>query len=443
MKLWKIVTTAGIFFIAAANAIAAEDAASPLTPGDRVTVIERKAQFYNGSKVVGPAATGATLIVDRLEGGEVRFAGQSGSLRLSEVIAYDRAEAYFDSAVARDGTAYAFHDRASFWAERDEPKKAVADYSEALRLSPHHPVLHFNRAQVWEDLGEFEKAVADYDESIESDPEFALAYNARGRIRHRQQSFGGALADSTRAIALEPDRGAFRANRGLSLRLLGELDRAETDAEAAIHLAPQEPFGYTCRGLVHYSRGKLDAAIADLDEAIRLAPGDANSYENRGAVWHERGDTDRAIADLVTALRLNPKLLVSRNNLAVAYEERGEFGNAIAEYGKVVELAPEQSIPLNSLAWLLATCPDGAFRNGKRAVELATRASKLTDHSDAETLRTLAAAHAATGDFAAAVRVQEQALELAPDDKKSTYRDNLSVYRDGKAQLESPPSAPE
>src|SRR5262249_19208480 len=61
------------------------------------------------------------------------------------------------------------------------------------------------------------------------------------------------------------------------------------------------------------------------------------------------------------------------------------------------------------LAWLWATGPDGV-RDGKRAVEAATRACELTDWKENEFLDTLAAAYAEVGDFDKAVEYQKKAV---------------------------------
>lgn len=63
------------------------------------------------------------------------------------------------------------------------------------------------------------------------------------------------------------------------------------------------------------------------------------------------------------------------------------------------------------LAWLLATDPDEARRDGERALVLIN--SQLNDYPDQLTARrTLAASHAAAGDFAAAVTTQEDVIKL-------------------------------
>src|SRR5262249_40726805 len=54
--------------------------------------------------------------------------------------------------------------------------------------------------------------------------------------------------------------------------------------------------------------------------------------------------------------------------------ERRDYGRTLAEYRKAIEIQPENANLYNLYAWLLATCPDSRFRDGKQAVESATRA---------------------------------------------------------------------
>ena len=67
---------------------------------------------------------------------------------------------------------------------------------------------------------------------------------------------------------------------------------------------------------------------------------------------------------------------------------------------------------MNTLAWILATHPEAAKRDGAEAVHLAEAASKLLKDRDAEVLDTLAAAYAEVGRFDQAVAMIQKALNL-------------------------------
>ena len=98
------------------------------------------------------------------------------------------------------------------------------------------------------------------------------------------------------------------------------------------------------------------------------------------------------------------------------------------------------------MAWLRATCPDAAFRDGKEAVRLARQVCELSGNREGMYLDTLAAAHAEAGDFAAAVKAQElgarrqglRAKKYGDDAQK-----RLQLYKDKKPYRSEPAVKPE
>jgi tetratricopeptide (TPR) repeat protein len=120
------------------------------------------------------------------------------------------------------------------------------------------------------------------------------------------------------------------------------------------------------------------------------------------------------------------------------WSERGNYGLAVAAYREVLKRDPDDASALNGLAWVLATCPDASLRDGKMAVELATRACELNKWTGASFLDTLAAAYAETGDYTAAVRWQREAIAKlsAGDPTRSEFSDRLQLYGSNKPYRE-------
>jgi tetratricopeptide (TPR) repeat protein len=116
------------------------------------------------------------------------------------------------------------------------------------------------------------------------------------------------------------------------------------------------------------------------------------------------------------------------------WSERGDYVQAVAVYEDAVRDDPENATALNNLAWLLSTCPDGTFRDGKRAVDLATRACTLTGRKSPECVDTLAAAFAESGNFQAAVAAEREAIGLFSRGQPSEmeYRMRLESYQASK-----------
>lgn len=93
----------------------------------------------------------------------------------------------------------------------------------------------------------------------------------------------------------------------------------------------------------------------------------------------------------------------------------------------------------NNLAWLFATHPDDELRNGERAVSLIKPIALL--YGNWQHLDTLAAAYAENGDFADAVKVQQEAIEKITHDTSeddsatlaSQMRSRLELFEAGSA----------
>ena len=66
------------------------------------------------------------------------------------------------------------------------------------------------------------------------------------------------------------------------------------------------------------------------------------------------------------AIKLNPRLADAYANLGVALSQKGQTKEAVDSWQRALEINPGQIYVQNNLAWLLATTPDAALRNGQR-----------------------------------------------------------------------------
>ena len=111
--------------------------------------------------------------------------------------------------------------------------------------------------------------------------------------------------------------------------------------------------------------------------------------------------------------KFNPDLGEAHYNLGLALAQTGQWANAMAHYRQALAIQPVAIAPQNNLAWLLATCPQAALRNGVKAVESAHESVRLSGGNGTGDLDTLAAAYAEAGQFTKAVEAARKALALA------------------------------
>jgi serine/threonine protein kinase/Flp pilus assembly protein TadD len=252
----------------------------------------------------------------------------------------------------------------------------------------------------------------------------------------------------------------------MNLRLLGEvkytiaaihlehgrLDEAEESYresiqihEAAVNENPTDLFhlGTANRALgdLLFRRGEFQEAIdyyrksLDTAEAIRrdFPTAAFSSGHNLRALpqlvvcLHKLGRTDEATELLANWEILNAEGL---NQRGTAYHSIGQFGKAVRDYEQVLKLTPNSWRAYNTLAWSLATVDNADIRDGKRAVELATKACEMTDFRDPVPLDTLAVAHAEVGDFSSAEAWQEKAIHLVNDKTlRQGFIERLKSYK--------------
>jgi tetratricopeptide (TPR) repeat protein len=265
------------------------------------------------------------------------------------------------------------------WEAIKASKKAEQNAKDGvpIRPIPMDAKAYNDRAESYRREGNNDKAISYFSHAIQLDPEFAHAYNNRGHAHHEE----------------------------------GRYDEAIKDYDRAIQLDSKFAWAYLNRGLTYRFKGEYDKAIADYSLAIQLDPEFARAYNNRGYAYHCKGEYDKAIADCDRAIQINPTYMTAYINRGRAHRTVGNYEKAIADYSRLIDLAPKNASAYNNLAWLLATCPNLTLRNGRKAVENATKACELAEWKNPSAVNTLALACAEVADFENAVKWLSRYLE--------------------------------
>jgi len=114
----------------------------------------------------------------------------------------------------------------------------------------------------------------------------------------------------------------------------------------------------------------------------------------------------------------------------------------IGMFWVAAQLNPQEAVRKSSLAWVLATSPEAADRNGALAVKLAEDACWRTRYRQTTMVGTLAAAYAEAGRFDEAVATAQKACDLASQAGNERllhrYQVLLGVYLKHQAYHEPP-----
>ena len=229
---------------------------------------------------------------------------------------------------------------------RGEPKAAVGDLDEAIRMAPDQAAFYFARARAYEADRQPDAALIDLDKSLSLDPKNVDALLMRAKLRFAHKDRTGAASDVAAASALAP-AGSTGARsiaalyieldqpsaalpmlddwirlhnddamlgsvlnqrcwaRGLSNQLL---DDALKDCHKAIRRDGENPAYLDSLGLVELRLRHYPKSIKAYEQAVAQMPGSAWSRYGLGLAKIGGGQRDAGNADLVAARTLDPQI---------------------------------------------------------------------------------------------------------------------------------------
>lgn len=346
----------------------------------------------------------------------------------------ERAAAYDKAVELAPRDVEARRTRGLFHLVNDRYAEARADLEVAIEEEPDEGALYeaVGMALLMEEnLEDAEKA---FDKAIEINPQAPTALLQRARVLALQGERPEAIADLDKAIELKPDEAIPLILRARILQQAGETEKAVADIEKVLAKQPDHPAALELRGLIAAEKNDYAAAIRDFRRLLDRHDEDAVVHGQLGMLHLAAKQPRAAIKEFTRAIELDPGQFGSWRGRSDAEISIGEHAKARADLEKAMELQPDDDGVLNNLAWLLATSPDDALRDGKRAIELATKACEATEWKEAHIISTLAAGYAEAGDFETAKKYSRQAVELGSeaDDVKAQLKKELESYEQSK-----------
>lgn len=185
-----------------------------------------------------------------------------------------------------------------------------------------------------------------------------------------------------------------------------------------------------------YKKGDLEGARRMYDAAVHADPKLYLAIYFRGEISMQQHRWELATQDFNSVLKISPGFFLAAIRRGEANARLGRYELSLADYDKVLSLHPmigSRGRAKTARAWLRATCPNPAFRNGQQAVVDAKAACNLCSWGEWDYIDTLAAAYAEAGDFDSAIKFEQKAISKAKkEDNIKGAQARLALYQQHK-----------
>jgi tetratricopeptide (TPR) repeat protein len=303
--------------------------------------------------------------------------------------------------------------------------KALDDIDDAIKAKPEDFTAHELRALVLLAQKKPEEALESFNKASELSPQEVSPYQYRGELYRQLGDMEKAVEQLNKAIELSPENFLSLAMRAELLLRDGKPEEALKDAEAALKIRPDFIRGHLLRAGILQELDRGDEAFQQLEQLSQLVPNDPQVQLQLAVYYIEQKRTTKAIDMLSRVIELDSNNAIARRLRGDMYLTVGKHAEALADFEVALAEEPEESGVLNNYAWTLATSPIDELRDGKRAIELATKACEITDYKAPHILSTLAASYAETGDFDKAIEWTQKAIEVDKAEHEAIHEADL------------------
>ena len=319
-------------------------------------------------------------------------------------------------------------------------EEAIQQFQNSIRIDPTSFEARINLGKTFMKQKKFNEAIACFNEILQRKQDSAEVHYNWALVLSMQKKYEDAIKHFARALDMDPHYPDARNLMGVALLATGRINEAIECFNEILRQKQDSADVHYNWALALNMQGKYDDAIKHLVVVLKLKPDYPGAQEIMGKSLLTAGRPKDAIEHLNEALRTSKEPVKVYENLGKAYAQLGQYRPAIQNWTRAVELKPDSVPVLNDLAWLLATTGDVSAEDANRAVEFAQHVCDLTGDKKPEFMDTLAVAYAAAGRFEDAVKVANEAINIAnangQKDLALEIQNRLDLYRAGRPYRE-------
>jgi TolB-like protein/Tfp pilus assembly protein PilF len=220
--------------------------------------------------------------------------------------------------------------------------RAVADYTEAIRLDPNYALAFVGRSIALSDFSltdatgsafrqRLDRAHDDAHKALALAPDLVDAHLALATALEGTLDFAGAQAEFLRALAIAPSNPRVLRDYALFASFMGQVDEALNAGRRAVELDPLNGWAHQFLGTALLVSRRYEAALAALMDAETVDPKNASSHGYRGTAYYLLGDLEQARSSCETEVAGESTQLC----LAIVYQRLGRHPDAEAALAKL------------------------------------------------------------------------------------------------------------
>ena len=322
--------------------------------------------------------------------------------------------AEFEQRGARDRLFKSLQRLAVIESRRGDHQAAVGHARAALDIEPDDPGARMAYENALVDAGDVDQVRGDVEAALAADPDNVAARVRLAELLDSEGQTEAAAGELRRAVEQSPDDVDLRYLYGQLLGKLNRLPQAMEQFAAVVDRDPRHVEAHRILAVAAVRSGYLEPAAAHYRAVLAVEPRDVDALYGAAQVAAGRGRLDEAVEGYRSVLEHAPNHAAARHALGLALLQSGSA--TAAEGAEQLRRAYVEDQRLlargNEIAWSLATHSDAARRDGQLALVIALELNAVAGGAEPALLETLAAAYAETGDFEAAMRTVESALEI-------------------------------
>lgn len=306
---------------------------------------------------------------------------------------------------------------------QNDPATAIEHFEFALAQVSEADRLHYELGMAHRALGDLEKAREHLAQAGKigvkpSDRLLDMIDDQRtgerlllleGRRAFNAGDFAGAAEAFRRAVEAEPESVPARVNLASALAYSGSLDEAVEELRWVLEREPDNQEALFNLGAIMRSAGRYSHAVELLNKALVQAPDDDGIRKELGLAYRGLGQLDAAAEQMKVVADSRPLDEDAQHKYGDILARMGRYDDASKHLREAFSLQPESGLLAHGLARLLAACPDPAIRDGKIAVDLASRVVRVAP--SVGHLETLALALAESDRCGEALEVLRQVMQ--------------------------------